>query len=101
MLGKSTSAITFTGHKAAIWAIIQLADSRIVTASADKLIGIWNPNGERLNYLSGHTDCVRGLIDLPELLQFVSVANDATIRIWSYSGESTSVLYGHTNYIYR
>ncbi|EFA09359.2 phospholipase A-2-activating protein [Tribolium castaneum] len=99
-LGNSTSTVTFSGHLAAIWSIIQLADSRIVTASADKTIGIWSSEGARLNSLTGHTDCVRGLVDLSELHQFVSVANDATIRVWSYAGESQGVLYGHTNYIY-
>lgn len=100
-LNQSTSVVTFSGHSAAVWSIIQLKDSRIVTASADKTIAIWNQDGARMKVLNGHTDCVRGLLDLPELQQFVSVANDATVRIWSYSGEITNILYGHTNYIYR
>ncbi|XP_063925549.1 phospholipase A-2-activating protein [Zophobas morio] len=98
--GKPNSVITFTGHSAAIWAIIQLKNSNVVTASADKTIILWNSNGTRINSLSGHSDCVRGLLDLPELNQFVSVANDATIRTWSYAGETLNILYGHTNYIY-
>ncbi|RZC40157.1 phospholipase A-2-activating protein [Asbolus verrucosus] len=100
-LNKSqSSVVTFSGHSAAIWAVIQLQDSRILTASADKIIGVWNSEGVKLSSLIGHTDCVRGLLDLPELCQFVSVANDATIKVWSYTGENVDTYYGHNNYVY-
>ncbi|KAK9889755.1 hypothetical protein WA026_007136 [Henosepilachna vigintioctopunctata] len=95
-----TSVVTFKGHSAAIWSVIQLQDSRIVTASADKNICFWNLEGRILQTLFGHTDCVRGLCDIPEANVFVSVANDASIKIWSYSGENLDTYYGHTNYIY-
>lgn len=101
LLEKSNqSAVTFSGHTAAVWAVLQLRDTRIVTASADKLIGIWSMDGNRLGAFSGHTDCVRGLIDLPELNQFVSVSNDASVRVWNYLGENVDTYFGHTNYIY-
>lgn len=101
-LGKGQgSIVTFSGHLAAIWGIIQLGDGRVVTASADKTIGIWGKEGQRLGSLQGHKDCVRGLLDLPDCQQFVSVANDATVKLWGYSGDNIDTYYGHTNYIYR
>lgn len=95
------SKTTFSGHTAAVWSVLQLHNGNIVTASADKGIKIWSQDGQVLKNLQGHTDCVRGLADFPELARFVSVANDASIRVWMYSGESIDTYYGHTNYIYR
>lgn len=92
---------TFSGHTAAIWSILQLENGNIVTASADKTINIWSQDGQILKKLQGHTDCVRGLADFPELGRFVSVANDASVRVWLYSGEGIDTFYGHTNYVYR
>ncbi|XP_018332885.2 phospholipase A-2-activating protein [Agrilus planipennis] len=94
------SLVTFTGHTAAVWAVIQLPNTNIVTASADKNITIFSKDGHRIQILHGHTDCVRNLVDLPDLQFFVSVANDATIRVWSYNGKNLQTYYGHTNYIY-
>lgn len=84
-----------------MWSAIQLSDGRVVTASADKFIGIWTASGQKINFLAGHTDCVRGLLDFPEFNYFLSVSNDASIKVWNYSGENTNTFYGHTNYIYR
>lgn len=98
--GTPSCIATFSGHLAAIWSVIQLKDSRVVTASADKTIIVWDNKGQKLQTLTGHTDCVRALTDFPDLNLFVSAANDASIKIWNYSGENIQTLYGHTNYIY-
>lgn len=95
------SKITFSGHTAAVWSVLQLQNGNFVTASADKSINIWSQVGHILKKIQGHTDCVRGLADFPELERFVSVSNDASIKVWLYSGENVDTYYGHTNYIYR
>lgn len=81
--------------------MLHLENGNILTASADKSIGLWSADGNLLKKLQGHTDCVRDLADFPELGRFVSVANDASIKVWLYSGENIDTYYGHTNYIYR
>ncbi|XP_023012840.1 phospholipase A2 activator protein [Leptinotarsa decemlineata] len=98
--GQSKALVTFTGHEAAVWHVKQLSDGRVVTASADKTIGMWSSSGQRLNTLAGHKDAVRCLEDFPELKYFVSVGNDASVKVWSYSGENMNTFYGHTNFIY-
>lgn len=47
------SIVTFSGHEAAVWNVKQISDNRVITASADKTIGVWTPNGQRLNTLKG------------------------------------------------
>ncbi|XP_060528385.1 phospholipase A-2-activating protein [Cylas formicarius] len=98
--GSPKCAVSYIGHTAAVWSVIQLKDGRILTASADKTIGVWNSNGEKLQSLTGHTDCVRSLADFAETGEFISVANDAAIKVWSYSGENLNTYYGPTSYIY-
>lgn len=112
------SVATYSGHSAAVWSVLQLQNGNVVTASADKTIGIWSKEGVLLKTLQGrlkslvcssvlitcvkgHTDCVRGLADFPELNRFISVSNDAGIKVWSYLGDNVDTYYGHTNYIYR
>ncbi|XP_063216584.1 phospholipase A-2-activating protein [Bacillus rossius redtenbacheri] len=88
-------------HQAAIWAVVQLEDSRtIVTGSADKSIKVWKHTGKCLRTLAGHTDCVRGLAAVTSK-EFLSCANDATVRYWNAeTGECITTIYGHTNFIY-
>ncbi|XP_056634387.1 phospholipase A-2-activating protein [Diorhabda sublineata] len=91
---------TFTGHTAAVWHVRQISDGRVLTASADKTIGVWSPEGQKLSTLSGHAEAVRCLEDFPELKYFMSVSNDASIKIWNYDCENINTLYGHNNFIY-
>ncbi|XP_071453464.1 phospholipase A-2-activating protein [Hetaerina americana] len=95
------SQVTFTGHQAAVWCIIDLPESKtVITGSADKNINIWSPSGDLQKTLTGHTDCVRGLTVLSSS-DFLSCANDATVRWWSAAkGECLSTYYGHSNFIY-
>ncbi|KAF8248175.1 PFU-domain-containing protein [Wilcoxina mikolae CBS 423.85] len=86
------------GHEGAVWAVLALSETNIITAGADKTIRLWE-NGKQVGVLKGHTDCVRGLCRLPNGL-FASCANDATIRIWSPDGHELQQLHGHTNYVY-
>nr|CAD7266592.1 unnamed protein product [Timema shepardi] len=99
--GKDSPLMSLSGHEAAVWAVIQLAITKIiVTGSADKNIKTWTSTGELLRTLKGHSDCVRGLVATSNK-EFLSCANDATVMYWNAeSGTCLATLYGHTNYIY-
>lgn len=88
------------GHESAVWAVESSPKrSQYITGAADKMIFFWNAQGERTKILKGHSDCVRGLIEL-ENNHLLSCSNDATIRVWDESGECIKQLTGHTAYIY-
>jgi WD40 repeat protein/DNA-binding winged helix-turn-helix (wHTH) protein len=56
---------------------------RVVTASADKTIRIWNPSdGSQIFVLSGHTDRVNNAVFSPDGRFIVSSSNDKTAIIW-------------------
>lgn len=89
----------YTGHSAAVWAVLCLPDGSIVTGSADKSIKLWKA-GNCYKTVAGHTDAVRGLALLPALAMFVSVSNDGTLRCWQYNGEAASMTQAHEHFIY-
>jgi phospholipase A-2-activating protein len=93
------SSTTLEGHEAAVWAVTTIGTDKYATGSADKNVFIWNSKGEKVIVLKGHTDCVRGLLVLNNML--LSCSNDASIRVWSCdSWELIKELHGHSNYIY-
>lgn len=94
-----SSPISFNGHQAAVWAVVELCDGTIATASADKSIKLWKKNHELKTTLTGHTDCVRDLA-VASIETFLSCSNDASIKLWSNNGQCLNTFYGHSNYIY-
>lgn len=62
------------GHGGAVWAVLALSETDVVTGSADKTIRLWR-NGKQVKVVNGHTDVVRGLCRLPNN-NFASCSND-------------------------
>jgi WD40 repeat protein len=73
---------TLMGHTAWVLALTRLADQRLVSASRDKTIRLWNPSGYApAGTLEAHGDWVRAVTPVgPEAL--ASGSDDCTIRIW-------------------
>jgi len=91
---------TLSGHTAAVWCVADLFNGNIVTGSADKLVIVWERDGSIQHKLTGHTDCVRDIVDIKED-EFLTCANDATIRHWNAKlGICLGTYCGHENYIY-
>lgn len=45
--------VTYTGHEAAVWSVVQLKCGLIVSVSADKQVKIWEQNGRCISTLLG------------------------------------------------
>lgn len=92
--------LDLTGHTAAVWCVADLSSGNIVTGSADKLVIVWARDGSIQHKLTGHTDCIRDIVDIKED-EFLTCANDATIRHWNAKlGTCLGTYCGHKNYIY-
>ncbi|XP_011866365.1 PREDICTED: phospholipase A-2-activating protein [Vollenhovia emeryi] len=96
----SKPQLDLVGHTAAVWCVADLLNGSIISGSADKSIIVWSMDGSVQHKLSGHTDCVRDIVDIKEN-EFLTCANDATIRHWDAKlGVCLGTYCGHENYIY-
>ena len=93
---------TLTGHNARVWSASYSPDGRkIVSASDDKTIKIWDANMEKcLQTLTGHTSWVVSASFSPNGAKVVSASNDKTIKIWdANTGKCLKTLTGHNSYV--
>ena len=54
----------------------------LVSASWDKTLRIWRPDGTLLKTLSGHTAAVFGVSWSPDGKLIASASEDTTIKLW-------------------
>ncbi len=75
--------------------------SRLVSASKDHTIRIWDANsGSGLRTLRGHTGQVLSAAFSPDGKRIVSASDDKTVRIWdAQTGKNVQTLEGHTGYV--
>jgi len=76
---------------------------RVVTASLDKTVRIWDAStGRQTLLLSGHTDRVWCAAFSPDGRRIVTTSNDRTGRLWdAATGHEIAVLSGHTDRVWN
>lgn len=98
-----------SGHEEAVWDVLPLDETTIVTASADKNIRIYDLKttvaGEVEPRSTIYTsDVVRALCLVPQNhpsgANFASASNDGVIRLWKLNGQQVGELHGHESFIY-
>jgi WD40 repeat protein len=82
----------------AIYAVAVLPDRTIAAAGEDGRIRLWNPQGELLRVLEGHTDRVWSLTT--DAGRLISGGDDRMIKIWNGDGDCLATLGGHQNRIW-
>jgi len=85
------------GHTANINSVVMTLDGKkIVSASGDKTIRIWDNSGEELAVLTGHENYISSVAITPDGKKIISGSGDKTIRVWDIiSGKELAVLKGH------
>nr|XP_031862293.1 uncharacterized protein CI109_002258 [Kwoniella shandongensis]KAA5529365.1 hypothetical protein CI109_002258 [Kwoniella shandongensis] len=101
--GEWNCDLILEGHDQAVWgvAIVEEGPKEGHYLTADRLINLWNTNGELLLRIKGSPEPVRSLTMLPGGDTFASACNDGLIRIWDLSGSVLYTLRGHTDYAYH
>ena len=93
---------TLEGHTRLVDGVALTPDARrIVSASWDKTIKVWDMNtGELFRTLEGHEGEVAKVAVSPDGHLIVSASWDATVRVWALaSGELLRTLQGHTDIV--
>lgn len=89
---------TLRGHEGSvIYCILSPDNKRIISASVDKTLKVWNMDTGALRMtLQGHTEALTGCAITPDGGRIISTSEDGTIRIWNaYSGSELLVITGH------
>ncbi|WWC73225.1 uncharacterized protein I206_107191 [Kwoniella pini CBS 10737] len=98
-----TTDVVLEGHEQAVWgvSIVEEGPKAGCFLTADRMIFLWNKEGEVLQRFKGSPEPVRSLAILPGGNTFVSACNDNLIRIWSFEGTILDSLKGHKDYVYQ
>ncbi|MUG92918.1 CHAT domain-containing protein [Scytonema sp. UIC 10036] len=87
-----------SGHKSPVDAVaISSQGSIIATASQDKTVKLWKPDGTLLNTLKGHDAQVYAVAFSPDSQIIASGSEDKTIKLWKLDGTLLKTLKGHSN----
>ncbi len=91
---------TLEGHLGPVKGLAALADGRVVSASLDGKLRVWDPQtGQTLQTLRGHTDMVWGVAALADG-RVVSASLDRTLRVWDpQTGQTLQTFVGHTGQV--
>ena len=83
-------------HKLAVNETIFSSDGKlIISASDDKTIQLWNPDGTHVRTLEGHSSEVTSVCYSPNRSTVISASLDKTVRLWDLSNSSSKVIGQH------
>jgi WD40 repeat protein len=88
---------TLNGHTAAVIGISFSPDGQLIaSASADKTMKLWKPDGTLLTTFQGHNAPIYGLSFSPDGQLIASASADKTVKLWTVHGTLLKTFTGHS-----
>jgi WD40 repeat protein/serine/threonine protein kinase len=96
-LEAGTLLATMRGHQNKVSSVAFSPDGRrVVSASQDQTLRVWEVGGKRVAILHGHTSHVERAFFSADGRRVLSASNDGTVRFWDPAGgEAVAVCQGH------
>ncbi|KAI8949799.1 ubiquitin homeostasis protein lub1 [Xylaria longipes] len=97
------------GHEGAVWDVLPLSESLVITGCADKNIRVFDLANAVAGQIQPRStiytpDVVRALCQVPKGhpsgADIASASNDGIIRLWRLNGQQVGELRGHESFIY-
>ncbi|KAI1170488.1 ubiquitin homeostasis protein lub1 [Nemania sp. FL0916] len=108
-VGKWETEVVLEDHEGAVWDVLPLSETLIITGCADKKIRVFDLRKAVAGAAQPRStiyspDVVRALCEVPKGhpsgADIASASNDGIIRLWKLSGQQVGELRGHTSFIY-
>jgi WD40 repeat protein len=94
---KTASTSPIAAHTGAIKALaINSQGTLIASGASDRLIKLWDMNGQLRQTLSGHQATIEGLAFSPNGEWLASAASDNSVKLWRPDGQLVHNLLGHS-----
>ncbi|KAI0909245.1 ubiquitin homeostasis protein lub1 [Ustulina deusta] len=108
-VGNWETEVVLEGHEGAVWDVLALSETLVITGCADKSIRIFELGKAVAGQLQPRStiytpDVVRALCQVPRGhpsgADIASASNDGIIRLWTLIGQNVGELRGHQSFIY-
>eukprot|EP00947_MAST-08B_sp_MAST-8B-sp1_P000159 g159.t1 len=99
-LTSNTCKAVLSAHTSTVQSIAWLGANRLASASADKMVRVWDTKTSTVTAALGHSKSVRCVARLDNN-RIVSGCDDKKLHIWDLTTKKrTRTLSGHSNYVY-